>query len=225
MYGTDQKINGIAQTLSQDDPADSKTLERAISETYEQYEQGLPVPNDHLLTVEEWDDFIIVNSHMGTLVNRTLARLIGHLLSDEAGVSVGIQQDPYRIVFQAVGGVRDNEVVKMVRRLSEIEVDEVAITACKTTGLFKRRLVHVARRFGAIPRWTMFSSITLRQIAKSFERTDIIDEAVRETLERDMDIPHTKEVLHAIARHEIQLKVVKTVSGEATPIARIGLER
>src|SRR5437588_11987837 len=77
LYGAGQKINGIAQTLSQEYPADSKTLERAISETYEQYEQGLPVPNDHLLTVEEWDDFIIVNSHMGTLVNRTLARLIG----------------------------------------------------------------------------------------------------------------------------------------------------
>jgi len=225
LYGAGRKINGIAQTLSQEYPADSKTLERAISETYEQYEQGLPVPNDHLLTVEEWDDFIIVNSHMGTLVNRTLARLIGHLLSDEAGVSVGIQQDPYRIVFQAVGGVDANDVVKMVRRLSEIEVDDVAIAASKRTGLFKRRLVHVARRFGAISRWTDFSSITLRQLAKSFEGTVIMDEAVRETLERDMDIPHTKEVLQSIARHEIQIKVVKTVAGEATPISRIGLER
>src|SRR5438270_12824418 len=224
LYGAAQKINGIAQTLSQEYPADSKTLERAISETFEQYEQGLPVPNDHLLTVEEWDDFIIVNSHMGTLVNRTLARVIGHLLSDEAGVSVGIQQDPYRIVFQAVGGVDANDVVKMVRRLSEIEVDEVAITASKRTGLFKRRLVHVARRFGAISKWTDFSSITLRQLAKSFEGTVIMDEAVRETQEKDMDVPHTQEVLKAIAAKEIAVNTVKA-SGEATPIARIGLER
>jgi len=101
----------------------------------------------------------------------------------------------------------------------------VAITASKRTGLFKRRLVHVARRFGAISRWTDFSSITLRQLAKSFEGTVIMDEAVRETLERDMDIPHTREVLQAIAKHEIQIKVVKTVAGEATPISRIGLER
>ena len=52
-----------------------------------------------------------------------------------------------------------------------------------------------------------------------------MDEAIRETLEKDMDIPHTKEVLQSIAKQEIQLKVVKTVAGEATPIARIGLER
>src|SRR3989442_15068495 len=124
---------------------------------------------------------------MGTLVNRTLARLIGHLLSDEAGVSVGIQQDPYRIVFQAVGGVDANEVVKMVRRLSEIEEDEGAITASKRTGLFKRRLVHVARRFGAISKWTDFSRITLRQLARSFEGTVMLDEPGSDTLERERD--------------------------------------
>src|SRR5215831_9357848 len=122
-YEAGKKIQGIAQELSTEYPADQKTFERAIAETYEQYEQRLPVPTDQLLTVEEWDDFIIVNSHLGTLVNRTLARLIGHLLSDESGISVGIQQDPYRIVFQAVGGVDANDVVKMLRRLSEIEVD------------------------------------------------------------------------------------------------------
>src|SRR5207245_11496609 len=103
---------------------------------------------------------------MGTLVNRTLARLIGHLLSDEAGVSVGIQQDPYRIVFQAVGGVDANDVVKMVRRLSEIVVDEVAISASERTGLLKRRLVHVARRLGAGSKWPDFRSVARRGLAE-----------------------------------------------------------
>src|SRR5438270_13496070 len=114
---------------------------------------------------------------------------------------------------------------KSMSILACYDVTELAIFASKRTGLFKRRLDHVARRFGAISKWTDFSSITLRQLAKSFEGTVIMDEAVRETLERDMDIPHTKEVLRAIAKREIQIKVVKTVAGEATPIARIGLER
>jgi ATP-dependent Lhr-like helicase len=145
-------------------------------------------------------------------------------LSDEAGVSIGIQQDPYRIVLQAVGAVDADDVRNVLQRLAGTDVTELAITASKRTGLFKRRLVHVARRFGAISKWTDFSSITLRQLAKSFEDTVIMDEAVRETLEKDMDIPHTEEVLRAIAAKEIGLKIVKA-SGEATPIARIGLER
>ncbi len=193
-------------------------------ETYDQCEEGLPVPSDKLLTIEEWDDFIIINSHLGTLVNRTLARLVGHLLSDESGVSIGIQQDPYRIVLQTMGQIDAEDVQKILQRLAGNDITELAIIASKRTGLFKRRLVHVARRFGAISKWTDFSSITLRQLAKSFEGTVIMDEAVRETQEKDMDVPHTREVLKAIAAKEIAVNTVKA-SGEATPIARIGLER
>jgi ATP-dependent Lhr-like helicase len=61
-------------------------------------------------------------------------------------------------------------------------------------------------------------------LAKSFEGTVIMDEAVRETQEKDMDVPHTQEVLKMIAARSIAVKTVKA-SGEATPIARIGLER
>jgi ATP-dependent Lhr-like helicase len=223
-YRKGKSLKEISQKLTERYHADEKTIRRALTETYDQCEEGLPVPSDKLLTIEEWDDFIIINSHLGTLVNRTLARLVGHLLSDESGVSIGIQQDPYRIVLQTMGQIDAEDVQKILQRLAGNDVTELAITASKRTGLFKRRLVHVARRFGAISKWTDFSSITLRQLAKSFEGTVIMDEAVRETQEKDMDVPHTQEVLKAIAAKEIAVSTVKA-SGEATPIARIGLER
>jgi ATP-dependent Lhr-like helicase len=223
-YRKGKSLKEISQKLTERYHADERTILRALTETYDQCEEGLPVPSDKLLTIEEWDDFIIINSHLGTLVNRTLARLVGHLLSDESGVSIGIQQDPYRIVLQTMGQIDAEDVQKILKRLAGNDVTELAVTASKRTGLFKRRLVHVARRFGAISKWTDFSSITLRQLAKSFEGTVIMDEAVRETQEKDMDVPHTQEVLKAIAAKEIAVNTVKA-SGEATPIARIGLER
>ncbi len=223
-YRRGKKLGEISQLLAEKYPGDEKTIRKALSETFDQCEEGLPVPSDRLLTIEEWDDFIIINSHLGTLVNRTLARLIGHVLSDEAGVSIGIQQDPYRIVLQTMGAIDAEDVQKVLQRMADTDIAELAVVASKRTGLFKRRLVHVARRFGAISKWTDFSSITLRQLAKSFEGTVIMDEAVRETSEKDMDVPHTQEVLKAIAAKNIAVMTVKA-SGEATPIARIGLER
>jgi len=223
-YRKRKSLGEISRMLAEKYSADETTIRRALTETYDQCEEGLPVPSDRLLTIEEWDDFIIINSHLGTLVNRTLARLVGHVLSDEAGVSIGIQQDPYRIVLQTMGAVDADDVQKVLQRLAGTEVKELAVAASKRTGLFKRRLVHVARRFGAISKWTDFSSITLRQLAKSFEGTVIMDEAVRETQEKDMDVPHTEKVLKAIASKDIAVKTVKA-GGEATPIARIGLER
>src|SRR2546430_5378037 len=124
-YRNGMSLKEISEKLTERYPADEKTIRRALTETYDQCEEGLPVPSDKLLTIEEWDDF---------------------------------------------------------------------------------------------------STITLRQLAKSFEGTVIMDEAIRETQEKDMDVPHTQEVLKAIAAKEIAVKTVKA-SGEATPIARIGLER
>src|SRR5437660_5509575 len=46
LYEAGKTIGEIAQTLSEEYPADPKTFERAISETYEQYEKAIPVPND-----------------------------------------------------------------------------------------------------------------------------------------------------------------------------------
>jgi ATP-dependent helicase Lhr and Lhr-like helicase len=223
-YRRGKGLKEISESLSAKYPAGPVTIRKALSETFDQCEEGLPVPTDRLLTIEEWDDYIIVNSHLGTLVNRTLARLVGHLLSDESGASIGIQQDPYRIVLQTMGAIEAEDVLKVLERLAGSDITELAVAASKRTGLFKRRLVHVARRFGAISKWTDFSSITLRQLAKSFEGTVIMDEAVRETREKDMDVPHTQEVLRMIAAKTIVVKTVKA-SGEATPIARIGLER
>ncbi len=145
-------------------------------------------------------------------------------MSDESGESVGIQQDPYRFVFQTMGTIEAKDVVRALERLGSVNLDEMAITASKRTGLFKRRLVHVARRFGAISKWTDLTTVTLRQLAKSFEDSVIMDEAVRETFEKDLDVAHSRQVLEAIARGEVQLKIVKA-PGEVTPIARIGLER
>ena len=223
-YRKGKNLSAISQELAKKYPADETSVRRALTETFDQCEEGLPVPSDRLLTIEEWDDFVIINSHLGTLVNRTIARLVGHLLSDEAGVSIGIQQDPYRIVLQTMGAIEAEDVQKILQRLAGMEIASLAIEASKRTGLFKRRLVHVARRFGAISKWTDFSSITLRQLAKSFEGTVIMEEAVRETQEKDMDVPQTQEVLKLVASKNITVKTVKA-SGEATPIARIGLER
>jgi len=216
----------VAETISEDYEADRVTSKRAISDTYAQCEMGVPVPSDKLVTVEEWDDFVIVNSHFGTLVNRTLARLVGHLLSDEAGASIGIQQDPYRIVFQSPGVIGAQDVANVLKRLGEenINVSDMAIEASRKTGLFKRRLVHVARRFGAISRGADLSNTSLRQLAKSFENTVIMEETVRETFEKDVDIPNTSKVLAGIGTGEVSV-IVNKGKAKPSPIVRVGLER
>jgi ATP-dependent Lhr-like helicase len=92
------------------------------------------------------------------------------------------------------------------------------------TGLFKRRMIHVARRFGALKKWADFSSVSLQRLLKSFEDTPIHDEALKEVFTKDLDVEKLVRVLGEVRRGEIQLQKVET-GGNATPIARVGIER
>ena len=204
-------------------PTDPDTMRRALTETFEQVSSDLALPTDRRIIVEDWDDFTIINAHFGLLVNRTLARLVGHVLSEELGMTIGVQQDAYRIVVQTSGAANASKIGQVLQRLGGMDINALVAESSKKTGLFKRRLVHVARRFGAITRWVEFGSVNLRQLMKSFEGTVIMEEALKETLQKDLDVTNSAHILHQIGS-TIEL-VIAPRAEEASPIARIGLER
>jgi ATP-dependent Lhr-like helicase len=199
-------------------------MRRSLSETFQQVSLGLDVPTDKRVIVEDWEDFVIINAHFGLLVNKTLARLVGHILSEEIGMTVGVQQDPYRMVIQTSGSAGAGKVALVLQQLAKLDIQRLVTESTKKTGLFKRRLVHVARRFGAISRWVDFGSVNLRQLMRSFEGTVIMEEAIKETLEKDLDVTNTVKMLQQLAEGSIELTVA-TETTEASPIARIGIER
>ena len=204
-------------------PANDETMRRALSETFEQVAAGLDLPTDKRVIVEDWEDFVIIHAHFGLLVNRTLARLVGHVLSEDLGLTIGVQQDPYRIVVQTSGAANAAKVGQVLQQLAKMDINALLVESSKKTGLFKRRLVHVARRFGAITRWVENGSINLRQLMRSFEGTVIMEEAYKETMEKDLDVSNTVSVLQQLGS-SIELTVAPRAA-EASPIARIGIER
>jgi len=214
----------MVSVLSEKYPADDEIISRAIGETVEQVRLGFPVPTDRRITVEDWEDYVVVHACFGSMVNRTLARLIGHLLSEKTGFTIGVQQDPYRIVVQTLGAASSADVIEALHELTGMDVRDVAIEASAKTGLFKRRMIHVARRFGALSRWVDMSSVSISSLSKSFEGTVIYDEAVKETFDKDLDIRNTELVLKRIDKGEVEVVPLRT-GDRPTPIARVGLER
>ncbi|HUO42991.1 MAG TPA: DEAD/DEAH box helicase [Methylomirabilota bacterium] len=213
----------LLDELSQLYPASTRTIQNSLSETLDQARQGLVLPTDKRIVLEDWEDFVIVNAHFGLLVNRTLARLIGHVLSEDIGTTIGVQQDAYRIVIQTTGAANAFKVAQVLQQLSGMELESVIREASKKSGMFKRRLVHVAKRFGAITRYAEFQSVKLRQVMKSFEGTVIMEEAFKETLEKDLDLKNTKLILNQLGR-DIEVSFSPSAR-DPTPIARIGIER
>lgn len=220
-------LGQIGSKLSGEYPAESDVVLRALAETVEQVNAGFPVPSNRRITVEDWGEFVLVHVNFGSLTNRALAQLMGQLISEKAGFTAVVQHDPYRVFVQTMGSVNAEGVVRLFGEMTRLSAESVRASltlATVKTGLFKRRMIHVARRFGALKKWADFSSVSLQKLAKSFEGTPIYEEALKEVFSKDLDVENLVRVLGLIRDGEVEVVWVDT-GGAATPIARVGIER
>jgi ATP-dependent Lhr-like helicase len=217
----------VSALLSHRYSADAKTILHAIAETVEQVNAGYAVPTPKRIIVEDWGEFVIIHSNFGSLINRALAQFLGEVLSDKLGHGMVVQHDPYRIFLQTMGSMNAERVVEVLNELKDISTETARGTLTRSTvktGLFKRRVIQVARRFGALKKWADFSNVSIQKLISSFEGTPIYEEGLKEVFTRDLDADGLIMVLKRIRNGDIGFQVVET-GGDATPIARVGIER
>ncbi|MCP8320780.1 MAG: DEAD/DEAH box helicase [archaeon] len=222
MLKSGSKPEDIALELSKIYPCDSQTIMLAISEILDQVKMKIPIPTDKRITIEQWEDFIVINCCFGLLVNRTISRILGLILSEKIGSPIKIQQDPYRIIIQT-DKVRPEDISSILKDLVHKDIKEMATQAFIRTGIFKRRFLHVARKFGAISKDVDLSDVNLSNLMKGFEGSVIFDEAIRTTLFDDADIELTNFIINKMASGDIEITLIKNLSF-ITPIGRVGIE-
>jgi len=221
------KTEEIAEQLAKKYPADADAVSRALLETVEHVQRSLLVPTEKRIIVEDWEDFVILHANFGSLTNRALAQLLGHVISEQTGTSVAVQHDPYRIFIQTMGTANSEKLVELLDDLKKTPketIQELLTSATVKTGLFKRRMIHVARRFGALKKWVDFGTVSLRSLIKSFEGSAIYEEALREVFTKDLDLRHLQQVLADIQANKIEIVKIDN-EGTVSPVARVGVER
>jgi ATP-dependent Lhr-like helicase len=85
-------------------------------------------------------------------------------------------------------------------------------------------VIQVARRFGALKKWADFSNVSIQKLITSFEGTPIYEEGLKEVFSKDIDGDGLVMVLGRLRNCDVRLQVVET-GGNATPVARVGIER
>jgi ATP-dependent Lhr-like helicase len=217
----------ISALLSERYAADKETILHALAETVEQVNSGFEVPTPRRIVVEDWGEFVIIHSNFGSLINRALAQFLGEVLSDKLGRGIVVQHDPYRIFVQTMGSMSAERLVEVFNELKGMSSQAIKGTLTKSTvktGLFKRRVIQVARRFGALKKWADFSNVSIQKLISSFEGTLIYEEGLKEVFSKDLDAGGLVMVLKRIHDGDLGLQVVAT-GGDATPVARVGIER
>ena len=204
----------------------TKTLEFVVDKVIEHVSQGYPIPSHDTILIEKYNDIFIIHVHFGTLVNKTLARLLSELISEEFGISIGVQQDAYAIVIQSKYLTSINEVVKILYKLCELNSDELVRLIHKVankSGLFKRRFVHVARRFNVIPKDIDLSDVNLSSLIEALRDTPVYVEALKEFLTKDLDIQITCKVLDDLRNGFLEILTIEV--SEPTPLGKEILDK
>ena len=114
------------------------------------------------------------------------------------------------IITQTVGEVDALYVARMLKTLAKKDLTDTINEAVTKTGLFKKRIINVARKSGALSKFANFSNITLGRLMKSFENTIIFEEAMKDTLRQDLDIETTLDLLRQMAEGDIEVSILDT---------------
>ena len=218
-----ESVDWVARELSERYPAKPETMKLVLRELVDHHRHGFLFPTDKRVLVEDWDDNVIIHANFGSLANRTLARIVGHVISEATGYPVGVQQDTYMIITQTVGEVDALYVARMLKTLAKKDLTDTINEAVTKTGLFKKRLINVARKAGALSKFANFSNITLGRLMKSFEGGIIFKEAMKDTLRQDLDIETTLDLLRQMAEGNIEVSILDT-DDEVSPLGQLGVD-
>ena len=206
-------IERISEELSLVYPADKKFIERAIKPIYI-HSQFYPVPTDKRIVLEKWRDLVIVHITGGTLINRAIARYLAAKLPPPVAVS----EDPYRIYIKAEH-IRTRDVIS---ELSPENFGEEVRKTVESSGLFKFRFLHTARKMGIIEKGADVTSSMLEKLIISMRDSVPYMEAFNYTIDMDMDVRGAEEILRMAKRGAIEVVDLGDLE-RPTPIADEGI--
>ena len=211
-----KSADSIIEDYRKDYPADNDAAYEILELVTRQVNKGLTVPSNDNVVIEQDGTSIIINVCGGHKVNETLGRVITSLLTARFGASVAMEIDPYRIKLELPRLFNAQKIQEMLLTINPDHIEPIIEMTLKNSMLLKWKMVHVARKFGALGRDVDYERISMKKLLDVFERTPMYDEAVREIFQDKLDIARSIDVLKGIQGGSLEL-VIQPVSpiGEA----------
>jgi len=195
-------------------PVSSQTSVRMIQLIKNQMKKH-PVPDGENILVEKFQNYIVLHTLFGSLVNETLSRFLTAILSAEHGEIITSKIDPYRIIIK---GTSFEEIKKILFEYKPEDIEIILEKTLPRSSLFKFRFIHVAKRFGAISKRASFNMMNIDRLIDVYWNSPIYKEALQELFTEKLDLEKTKEIINKIQSKEIKINLIEGLS----PLAKLG---
>lgn len=191
--------------LMENYPVDSEAAAEFVSLIENQIEKNLPMPDDCNVVIEGNGSELVINACFGHKTNDTLGRVITAILSAKFGSSVAMEIDPYRIGLTLPRSMIAEEIAKTIMELKPEHIEPILEMTLKNTTLLRWKMVHVARKFGALSRDVDYQRISMVRLLSVFEGTPMYRESLREIYQDRLDLPRARQMLEMIHEGKITI--------------------
>ncbi len=216
MLENKKNVKEIVEEIKKYYPINNNGAEEMVRLIKRQKKFFVPDFNNWLL--EQYQDFLILHTCAGSMVNDTLGRYLSSIVSAETGTSVQLKTDPYRIILRSFA--KPEQIIKILRDAnSKNDLDVVLMKNLERSTLFKWRFIHVAKRIGILSRHTKFQNFNLSKLISVYYGSPAYEETLREIFQEKMDLKNTKKIFELIGKKEIKIALLKKL----TPLGEIGL--
>ncbi|MCJ7445968.1 MAG: DEAD/DEAH box helicase [Methanotrichaceae archaeon] len=186
-------------------PVDQEAATELVDLIRRQIDGNFPVPDDSLLMVECDGAESTINACLGHKTNDTLGRVLTAILSARFGSSVALERDPYRIELTLPKNFLAEEIAAMLTELNPDHIEPILEMTLKNTALLRWKMVHVARKFGALSKNVDYQKLSMTKLLGIFEGTPMYREALREIFQDRLDLKRAKEVLKSLGLGKISI--------------------
>ena len=207
----------IATEISSIYPIDQESLSDLLSIIREHVEAGHPLPDKHMFVIENDGDAVLINTCLGHNANETLGKVLTSLLAARYGSSVAQEIDPYRIRMTLPRRIKAKEIETLLQDIQPEHIEPIIEMTLKNTSLMKWKMVHVARKFGALSKELDYDRISMKKLLEIYRDTAMYDEVIREIFHNMLDVKRVTDILAKMAAGEIGLVV-----SQSTPIGSSG---
>ncbi len=198
------KREEISKILAREHETEYKTMKRAIRSVYEMVRRNMPVPTDRRIVAEQAGNLVIVHAHFGNRINRALARFLGYRITRMTGLSAYLSEGPYRIVLRTEARAGDVANLLVTSREEFLRDLKSAVEESKA---FRWRLEQVARKMGVLEKETRLTKSLADKLLVGLRGTPVHEEALKEAMNRDLDIRNALMVVESIQRGDIEVKI------------------